>query len=65
MLPECPDRKVTPMPVRLAAAVTATAVVMSLTAATAGATMAPTPGPQHKCDVSVDPIDEKCDDARN
>ena len=53
------------MPVRLAAAVTATAVVISLTAATAGATMAPTPGPQHKCEISADPLDEKCDDARN
>ena len=53
------------MPARLVAAVTAATVVVSLTAATAGAAVSQTPGPQHKCDASADPIDEKCEDTRN
>ena len=52
------------MPARLAAAVTAAVLLVSLTAATAGATVSQTPGPQHKCEASAGPIDEKCEDAR-
>jgi hypothetical protein len=53
------------MPARLAAAVTAAVLAVSLTAVTAGATVARTPGPQHKCEASADPIEHKCDEPQH
>ena len=50
------------MPARFAAAVSAAVLAGALSVGTAGASLARTPAPQHKCESSADPTEHKCED---